>query len=212
MSDEPAIQPGENGKVRRGKALPWKQDPVILARMVEVERRYLRGEYNTHIAAALEVHESTVREDIKRLNQLWKDRAGEQVNDMRAARFAELENVKRMALASFDFDMEALAAVLYNEGPDGERLPGGTAAVQEEDGGPVKIVDLPGRNVYRDKDGKAQYKADKVAALATYRQAVMDQAKLYGLVIEKKDVTSGGQPMTFTIQIDRAGGDDSDGE
>jgi uncharacterized protein YjcR len=172
MSDEPTTE------VRRGKKLPWRQDPEILARLPEVERRYLRGMFNTKIAEELGVSERTVREDINRLNQLWQERAGDQVDAMRAARFRELEAVKRLALESFDFDMEALRAVLYGE-----------------------------QHVVRDDDGRAQYKADKVAALAQYRQAVMDQAKLYGLVIDKKDVTSGGQPVTFTIQIDRAGDD-----
>lgn len=179
MSDESTTP------VRRGKRLPWRQDPEILARLPEVERRYLRGMFNTRIAAELDVSESTVREDIKRLNALWRERAGDAVDEMRAARFRELEAVKRLALESFDFDMEALNAVLYGEG------------------------DKP---VMRDDDGRAQYKADKTAALAQYRQAVMDQAKLYGLVIEKKDVTSGNQPLTFTIQIDRAGDDDRDSE
>ena len=196
MTDEPTTE------VRRGKKLPWRQDPEILARLPEVERRYLRGMFNTKIAEELGVHESTVREDIKRLNQLWKERAGDEVDEMRAARFRELEAVKHLALQSFDFDMEALTAVLYNEGPDGEQLPGGNAAVQEADGGPVKIVEIPGRRVHRDQDGRAQYKADKPASLQVYRQAVMDQAKLYGLVIDKKDVTSGGQALKAYIAVD----------
>jgi hypothetical protein len=43
---------------REGRArLPWRRDPVILARLVEVERRNLIGERNTAIALALKVDE-----------------------------------------------------------------------------------------------------------------------------------------------------------
>lgn len=196
-------------KPRRGRHVNWSEDPLILERLTKVEAMHLRGAYNTVIAEELGVDEKTIRTDLKRLRELWVKRAGDAVEDMRAQRYQELEAVKRLALRAFDFDMEALAAVLYDESSDGEPLAGKTIGEHSE--ADRDSVPKRRRRVFRDSDGRAQYKADKVAALQAYRQATVDQAKLYGLVVDKKDVTSGGQPMTFTIEIDRAA-DDGDGE
>jgi IS30 family transposase len=160
----------------------WRRDPLILARLPEVERLHLAGKSNRHIAERLHVDEGTVRNDLKRLGELWRENTALDIEDLRAKRFAELEQVKRLAIESFDFDLAMIEAVML-----GTKVAG-------EDG--------TEREVKRDDDGRAQYKADKVAALAQYRQAVMDQAKLYGLIVEKRDITSGGEPVKAYIAVD----------
>jgi NADH/NAD ratio-sensing transcriptional regulator Rex len=147
----------------------WKRDERILARLAEVERLHLRGKSNRAIAEKLHVNEKTIRNDLERINELWQERTTLDIDGLRARRFAELELVKREALQSFDFDMAMIEAVML--------------------GKPIEGEDGVTRHVQRDDDGRAQYKADKVAALAQYRQAVMDQAKLYGLIVEKVDMT-----------------------
>jgi hypothetical protein len=120
---------------RKGrKSRPWQEDPEILARLDQVEERHLASKTNLEIAKELGVRETTIRRDLKRLREIWRERLGAKREDLRARRVAELDNVKRRA------DREAT----------GENL---------------------------------------IPALNVARGAIMDAAKLEGLVVEKVSPT-----------------------
>lgn len=147
---------------RGRKKILWRRDLAILARMQEVERRHLAGESNTSIAADMGVDEKTIRTDLKRLTELWRDRIGEQADVLRARAVRELDDIKRRALAAAEFDETAERAVLYGEDANGKQL-----------------------QVERDHKGSVTFRGQKAQALNVARQAVMDEAKLLGLVVDK---------------------------
>jgi hypothetical protein len=72
-------------RVRQGKSVHWRRDPLILERLAAVEKRHVANWTVAAIARELEVSESLVRLDIKRL--------GEEVAARRARRLAQLESV-----------------------------------------------------------------------------------------------------------------------
>ncbi len=165
--------------------MPWRQDPVILARLPLVARRHLKGEPNTGIAAALGVDEGTIRNDIKRLRELWLDRTGAQIEDLRARKIAELQDIYHRAIDAAEFDEMCERAVLFDDPL-------------------VPNYELPESQrqfrVHRDEKGSAQFRGNKAAALAQARQAVMDQAKVLGLIVEKQELTGKGG-AALPIQI-----------
>lgn len=153
---------GSEQGVPNRKSVPWRRDLVIMARMQEVERRHLAGESNVAIAADLCVDEKTVRTDLKRLTELWRERIGEQADVLRARAVRELDDIKRRALAAAEFDETAERAVLYGKDANGE---------------PTQVE--------RDHKGSVTFRGQKAQALNVARQAVMDEAKLMGLVVDK---------------------------
>lgn len=147
---------------RGRKSVPWRRDPVILARLPIVERHHLAGKPNTAIAAKLGVDEGTIRNDLKRLQELWLERAGKSVVELRAEAVAELDGLKVRAIEAAEFDEAAERAVLYGEDADGN-----------------------GVSVLRDARGKAEFRGQKSASLNVARQAVMDKARVQGIIVDK---------------------------
>jgi hypothetical protein len=147
-----------NPKPARKLGVPWRRDPVILERLPVVERRHLAGHTNMAIARDMGCDEGTIRGDLRRLNELWLERAGQSVDDLRAQAAAALLDIQRRAIAAAEFDEMCERAVLFGEG-DAE--------------------------VERDHKGSAQFRGNKAAALTVARQAVMDTAKVFGIVVEK---------------------------
>lgn len=145
-------------RTRRGPPVPWRKDPVILARMVLVERGYFAKKTNTAMADELGVDEGTVRNDLKRLRELWMEQAKADQAAHRARVLAKLAETQRLALAAAAFDEAAERAVLYG---------------QDAQGTPVLVE--------RDAKGAAQFRGQKAAALNVYRQAVMDEARVLGV-------------------------------
>jgi hypothetical protein len=80
-------------RVRQGKSVHWRRDPLILERLAAVEKRHVANWTVAAIARELEVSESLVRLDIKRLGEVWLERLGEEVAARRARRLAQLESV-----------------------------------------------------------------------------------------------------------------------
>ncbi|MDP9372074.1 MAG: hypothetical protein M3Q65_06410 [Chloroflexota bacterium] len=164
----------------------------MLRRLLEVERRHLAGHPNTLIAAALEVDEKTIRDDLKRLKQLWHERIKGAQEQMRAQKVAELADIKQRAIAAAEFDERCERAVLFDDPlvPDHERS-------EEERSVP---------RVHRDEKGAAQFRGQKAQALNVARQAVMDQAKILGIVVEKQEHSGpGGGPVPITEIVVRKG-------
>ena len=173
--EEVRPQESASGSARRKgkKSLPWRQDREILSRIAEVERRLAAGENVPTIALALEVGESTVKDDRKRGLALYVERTGDQVEQQRADTIRRLEAVVATALGQARFDYEAARAVLFGttaHGIDGEELTLSTPEVGDDFRGVIKMPD---------------YRGSPAASLAVARAALMDIAKLRGLVVDK---------------------------
>lgn len=149
---------------RAGKHVNWRRDSVILERLPIVGRLHVRRVPNTHIAAQLGVDEATVRRDLERWNELWREHIAQERATLTAGIIAELDDTRERALAAAEWDQQCEEAVLYgvqHEGADGQP-----------------------RMVYRDAKGSAQFRGNKAAALGQARQATMDKAKVLGLVTD----------------------------
>lgn len=182
-------------------ALPWKRDPVILARLEKVERMLLEGITNRQrIANALGVDAITIARDKQRLQLLWNARLGHKVEEMRAERIAALQHLVKVAYEGFEEDRRRIQSVLFDE--------------------PYEIVDCPGKQdhagngvlcmaphkfqvrVARPMNGSAQYKGQGAALLETSRKAIMDAAKLMGLVVDKVSPTdASGQTLDLATLV-----------
>lgn len=156
---------------RGRKSVPWRRDPVILERLPRVERQHLAGRPNVAIAADLGVDEITIRRDLERLRELWLERTATAQDANRARALAELEDVRVRAIEAAEWDQACERAVLF-----------GDPIADATDGVP--------RTVYRDQKGSAQFRGNKAASLAQARQAVMDKAKLLGIVVDKAALTN----------------------
>lgn len=177
-------------KPRGRKSVPWRRDPVILARLQQVERRHLAGETNVAIAAALDVDEITIRRDIERLRDMWLERTAAAQDENRARVLAELDDVRTRALKAAEWDEMCERAVLFDDLPEAEAT--------TLDGRPAR------RSVYRDAKGSAQFRGNKAAALAQARQATMDKAKILGIVVDKVAPTNGeGEDIPLDALMER---------
>jgi hypothetical protein len=184
---------------RGRKSVSWRRDPAILARLPRVERLHLAGRTNVAIAAELDVDEGTVRNDLKRLSEIWLDRTATDQADNRARVLAELEDVRVRALEAAEWDQMCERAVLFDDLPE----PDATTT----DGQPAR------RSVYRDAKGSAQFRGNKAAALAQARQATMDKAKILGLDVNKVALTdSQGDDIGLEELMERFGGGPREGQ
>ena len=180
-----ALQDSDQGvtTARGRKSVAWRRDPLILARMRDVERRHLAGQTNVAIADVLGVDEATIRNDMKRLAELWLEQTRAEQTDLRARVLAELEDVRTRAIAAAEFDEQCERAVLFGDA-----------------------------RVIRDDKGSATFRGNKAAALGQARQASMDKAKILGIVVDKASIAGpDGAPLTFTIAIDRKDDQDAGG-
>lgn len=183
MSDGQFSDKGSPNR-RTGKRIAWRLDPIILARLRDVERRHLRGDTNVAIAAALDVDEATIRNDLKRLAEIWLEQTKADQEMLRSRTLAELEDVRVRALAAAEWDQACERAVLFGD------------SIDDADGNPV--------TVYRDAKGSAQFRGNKAASLAQARQATMDKAKVLGLVVDKAALTNAnGEDIPLAELMDR---------
>lgn len=146
------------------KQAAWRRDPTILDRLRSVERMKLDGWSNLRIATSLGVVEATIRNDVRRLEEMWLEALGSTQEALRAAKVAELTEVYRRAIASAEFDQACERAVLFGDQVD---------------------FDGEKKEVLRNADGEATFKGNRVGALNVARQAIMDIAKVLGLIVEK---------------------------
>lgn len=195
MSDRPVDQGLSNPRGR--KSVHWRKDVAIMARLVEIERRHIEGQPNVLIASALGVNEITVRRDLDRLKDLWRERTQDEQADLRARQLAKLEHVRVGALSAARFDEMMERAVLFGEdATDYEDYADGVDAAEratdQAQSKPRRLV------VRRDAKGSAQFRGNKAAALNVARQATMDQAKLLGVVVDKVAPTDAdGNTLSF---------------
>ena len=141
-----ARQPGR-------KLRPWHKDGRIIDRMQRVEEMHITGKSNRAIARELGVDERTVRTDLQRLQQVWEERLGQRVVELRARCVAMLDGIYRQAMQNAERDRQYEAYVLFGIVPDD-----------------TDAATLAPR------DGRQSFKGDKAQSLDTARQAIMDQA------------------------------------
>jgi hypothetical protein len=139
--------------------------------MAQVEQRHLLGKSNCAIALELGVSEATVRSDLARCDELYRERVGADVEQSRAVAIRRLEGVIGLARESYEWDKAREDAVLFGDtvGTGGDGKP---------------------RRVLRDDKGSAQFRSNKAAALSVIEKAAMDIAKLQGLVVDKVSPTN----------------------
>lgn len=188
---------------RAGGRLPWRRDSVVLERLPLVERRHLAGQPNTVIALALGVDESTVREDIKRLNELWLEQTKADQADLRAEVVAELNDTRRRAISMAEWDEFCERAVLFDDSsmPTYERIRRGLIHPDhplDSNGEPLRVA--------RDEKGSAAFRGNKSGALNVARQATMDKAKVLGLIVDQvslsKDMQREAQKVAEELGLD----------
>lgn len=190
MADSAQETPRPRRRDGQNRQLPWREDLVVLVRLLEVEKRHLAGHPNRLIAAALGVDEKTIRDDLKRLKALWLERIKGTQEELRGKKVAELADIKQRSIAAAEWDQDCERAVLY-----GETIP-------DDNGG--------ARSVYRDEKGSATFRGQKAQALNVARQAVMDQAKILGLVVDKQELSGkdgGAVPIRLVEVVPPDGGD-----
>lgn len=142
------------------------------------------------IAAGLRISEATVRDDVKRLQELWLERTASAQDENRARVLAELEDVRVRSLKAAEWDEMCERAVLFDDLPE--------ADATTLDGKPAR------RSVYRDAKGSAQFRGNKAAALAQARQATMDKAKILGIDVSKVAITdSQGDDIPLDALMER---------
>jgi hypothetical protein len=190
---------------RGRKSVSWRRDPAILARLPRVERLHLAGRTNVAIAAELDVDEGTVRNDLKRLSEIWLDRTATDQADNRARVLAELEDVRLRALEAAEWDQMCERAVLFDDlGADDEEL---------ASSGDDTFRGRRGSKVHRDAKGSAQYRGQKAQSLNVARQATMDKAKLLGIDVNKVALTdSQGDDITLDELVERFAGKTGEGQ
>lgn len=164
------------------KSTNWRRDPAIQERMLKVQRLHFAGRSNRAIAAELGVDEGTIRKDLDRLNEAWRERIGDEAVALRAQVVAELEDLRVRSLNAADFDEMCERAVLFGYDANG-----------------VAVW------VQRDEKGSAQFRGNKAAALNTARQAVMDRAKVLGLIVEKQEHTTPIPVRVYEVDTSDAG-------
>lgn len=164
-------------RVRGKKRVAWREDAEIVRRISEVDRLHCAGYTNLYIAAQLGVDEGTVRADIKRGAELYRERASDDVATQRAERIRVLEGVLNEALEQARWDHACERAVLFGESVkdrDGKDLTLALPEIPDDFRGVIKMPD---------------FRSQKTAALNVARAAAMDIAKLQGIVIDKVSPT-----------------------
>lgn len=128
------------------KSLPWRRDPVILDRLVQVERAIWQGKTNAAIADDLGVDEKTIRNDRDRLTELQRERIKADQDVLRGQVVAELDDTSRLALESYERDIELETRTIGSLSP---------------------------------------HKSQKAQLLDVRQKAVMNKAKVLGIIVDK---------------------------
>jgi hypothetical protein len=88
--------------VQKGKKpVAWRRDPLILQRLVRVENLHLMNITNVAIGEQLGVTEATIRNDLKRLAVLWRERAGDDIQAQKDRSIAIYRKVQNEAFRAF---------------------------------------------------------------------------------------------------------------
>jgi predicted RNA-binding Zn-ribbon protein involved in translation (DUF1610 family) len=200
----PETIPTSSYPVKGRQSRPWHQDPIILERMKLVWDLVCQGYSNYQIADILKVDTSTVRKDVSRLETVWQKDLSIDADRLRSRKVVELDEIRRRALQVAEDDRKHLLAVLYDEPFTTRDCPGNVShGLDPTTGLPATPCPKPHAielRAYRDAKGSATYRSTGAAALNVARQALFDQAKIMGLVIDKvAPVNPDGSSLGDTI-------------
>jgi hypothetical protein len=181
----------------------WTNNPALIRRLEVVERYRLEGLSAYEISRTLGIPASTVLEDWQKLNDLWVARVGRTQEALRGEAVRRLDNVIRNGLEILRQDEAYTQAVLFN-------LPIRVTCAGRQEHRPDQMplndsLEPPGttygevyscvaphpmtRRVYHDDKGSAQYRRVAGQVLQAINTAIMNQARIQGIVIEKKALT-----------------------
>ncbi len=194
---------------KRGANSAWQRNPNILQRMRQVERLRLERLSNLAIAARLHVDEATIRTDLERLQELWAAELGAELARLRGEHVAAVDHLLRTCVDLLRRDEQYTQAVLFNT-PVRVLCPGR----QEHRTDNLLAKDFPGdpawqwgtvfsctvphkitKRIYHDDKGAAQYRRIGGQVLQVIQKALMDRARVVGLVAEKR--TDDGDGMSL---------------
>ena len=184
---------------------PWAQNPVVVRRLETVERMRLSGMSAYQIASETGMPPSTVLEDWQKLNDLWLERLAGTQDLLRGEAIRRLDMVIRNAWELLRMDEAYTQAVLFNmpvrvrcngrmEHRTRDLLLGDMTAAQNYGAtwGEVFSCIAPHemlKQVFHDVKGSAQYRRIAGQVLTAINTAIMNQARIQGLVVEKKALT-----------------------
>jgi hypothetical protein len=185
----------------------WHQNPQILSRLEVVEKYRLAGHTAFQTSRLLGMDYSIIKEDYERISELWQARAGRNIEALRAEAMRKLDNVIHEGLETLRMDELYTQAVLFNMpvrlrcqgrqehrteqllladplGAPGQQVP----TTYGEAFSCLQAHEMTKR-VYHDEKGAASYRRVAGQVLQAINAAIMNQARLQGLVIEKKALT-----------------------
>lgn len=183
----------------------WSQNPAHMRRLELVERHRLAGLSAYEIARQLNLAPATVLEDWQKLNDLWVAKVGATQDQLRGEAVRRLDLVIRNGFELLRLDEAYTQAVLFNMPvliPCQGRMEHRTRDMLLSDQfgnlnygatwGEVFSCTAPHqmlKHVFHDVKGSAQYRRIAGQVLTAINTALMNQAKIQGLVVEKRSLT-----------------------
>lgn len=213
----PKLAPKSNDEVKKAGRKPWQRDLQVLRRLEQTEEVRMRGLSALRCSEILGVSYETTLADYRRLDEIATARLAQTKERLRAQAFRRLDGVINMARDVLEQDQRYTEAVLFNM-PILVRCPGR----QEHQTDELLMKDRLGvadrhttwgttftcvvphyieKRVYRDEKGSAQYRRVAGQVIQALRQAIMDQAKLTGLIVDQKALTdSAGDDLPTALK------------
>lgn len=108
-------------------------------RLAEIAERYLRGETQPAIAAALGINQSNVSRALKKLLQRWQDKSLFDFEPARAKELASVNNLERVCWEAWLRSLEPKETTATEKSTRGEAAGGSKASIRKEtrDGNPA---------------------------------------------------------------------------
>lgn len=196
----------------------WRRDPHILSRMERVQAYKAMGWSHEEIARELEVDYETVKVDLRRLNERWKERIDEGADAIRQWLINDLEMIKERALGFAESDAEIEAAVVLGISPGTYACPGDGSHILgwhdvKKGRKTTRVPELCQREhtasvVARGSGASREVKFSgaKDRNLEVARKAAMDQAKILGVAVDKTELTGAVPVRVYIMEGD--GSDD----
>lgn len=95
---KPIVELHPKGK----KAISWRKDPIILARLTSVAQMILAGAETWQIAAALDYSLVTARRDVTRVRTMWREGSEAEIDAKRDQSIAQYKMIQTRAWAEYN--------------------------------------------------------------------------------------------------------------
>jgi hypothetical protein len=182
----------------------WTQNPATIRRVEQVERGRLAGLSAYEISQQMGLPAATVMDDWSRINELWLARVSRTQDDLRGEAVRRLDNVIRNGLEILRMDEQYTQAVLFDlpvvvtcQGRQEHRSSdlllsdplGQPLGTTYGDSFSCIAAHQMRKRVFRDEKGSASYRRVAGQILQAINSAIMSQARIQGLVVERKALT-----------------------